>query len=75
MQKYNKTGAQIALNWGIQRNCAVIPKSNSFDRLKENIESLSFQLTTQEVEMIDKIDEGIRICDQKWLGNGTSMFA
>ena len=44
MAKHGKTGAQILLNWGLLRGCVVIPKSNSIERIKENIESTSFNL-------------------------------
>lgn len=63
MAKYEKTGAQILLNWGVQRGHIVIPKSNSLERLKENIDSLNFILEEADVEEISKIDEGHRICD------------
>lgn len=42
MAKYGKTGAQILLNWGLQRGHILIPKSNNSGRVKENIESLDF---------------------------------
>jgi diketogulonate reductase-like aldo/keto reductase len=31
-EKYGKTGAQILLNWGLQRGHIVIPRSNNVDR-------------------------------------------
>ena len=74
-EKYGKTGAQILLNWGIQRGHIVIPKSNNESRVKENIESLNFTLDKEDVEAISKLDEGVRICDDlPWLGNH-SIFA
>ena len=71
--KHNKTGAQIMLNWGVQRNCVVIPKSNSAGRLQENIDSLNFKLDQEDMDDISKLDETKRICDPQWLG--TSIFA
>ena len=74
-EKYGKTGAQILLNWGIQRGHIVIPRSNNEGRLKENIESCDFTLEPADVEAITKIDEGHRICDgYAWLGHN-SIFA
>jgi diketogulonate reductase-like aldo/keto reductase len=35
--KYGKTGAQILLNWGLQKGHVVIPRSNNEGRLLENI--------------------------------------
>ena len=62
-EKHSKTGAQVMLNWGVQRNCVVIPKSNSASRLQENIDSLNFKLDQEDMDEIAKIDNGTRICD------------
>ena len=63
------------LNWGHQRGHILIPKSNSIERQRENIESLNFSLTEEEVEEINKLDVGVRICDaDRWLP-GVSIFA
>ena len=75
MEKHGKTGAQILLSWGLQRGTIVIPKSNSMDRLEENIGSMTFKLSEDDMKSIDAIDEGFRICDNyPWLGK-TSIFA
>ena len=75
MAKYNKTGAQVLLSWGLQRGTIVIPKSNSMERLKENIGSVDFKLSEDDMKSIDAIDEGFRICDNyPWLGKN-SIFA
>ena len=63
------------MNWGMLRGHVVIPKSNSIERIKENIESMSFRLTQEEVDKISSIDEGHRICDNYvWLFKN-SIFA
>ena len=73
--KYNKSGAQVLIQWGIQRGHIIIPKSNSLDRLKENIESLNFSLTEDEISQLCSLDAGVRICDaEKWMASG-SIFA
>jgi len=73
ISKYEKTGAQILLNWGVQRGHIVIPKSSLLERQKENIEALSFKLTAEEVESVSQLDVGARICDANWLN--LSIFA
>lgn len=40
--KYKKTPAQIALRWGLERKTVVIPKSTKLERLRENIDLMSF---------------------------------
>ncbi|XP_075475013.1 NADP-dependent D-sorbitol-6-phosphate dehydrogenase-like [Primulina tabacum] len=59
-KKYNKTVAQIALRWGIQRNTVVIPKSSKLDRLEENFQVLDFKITKEDMELIKSVDRGCR---------------
>lgn len=59
-QSHNKTPAQVLLRWATQRGLAVIPKSNDVNRLKQNLDSLGFDLTKHEIESISALDEGIR---------------
>lgn len=49
-QKHGKTPAQVILKWGIQRECSVIPKSENEDRIKENIDLFTFELSTDDME-------------------------
>jgi len=48
-QKYDKSGAQIMLNWGLQRGHIVIPRSSNFDRCVENFKSITFKLEESDV--------------------------
>lgn len=41
-KKYNKTAAQIALRWAIQRGTIVMPKTDKVDRLDENFALFDF---------------------------------
>ena len=44
-------------------------------RLKENIGAMDFKLSDEDMESINAINEGVRICDNyPWLF-GTSIFA
>lgn len=61
--KYNKTPAQIALRWGLERKTVVIPKSTKLERLRENIDLFSFQLTEAETAAISKLDKHRRFND------------
>ena len=54
-KKYNKTSTQIILNWHLQHCNIAIPKSANPVHIKENYESCNFNLTKDEVEIIDKI--------------------
>lgn len=55
--KYNRSVAQVCLRWIIQHDVIVIPKSSSPKRIKENINLFDFELTTAEMELINKLPE------------------
>lgn len=59
-KKYNKTSAQIALRWGIQRNTVVIPKSDKVQRLKENMDVFDFELSEEDMKSIKGMDKCLR---------------
>ncbi|PON99938.1 Aldo/keto reductase/potassium channel subunit beta [Trema orientale] len=44
LKKYNRSMAQIVLQWGIQQNTVVIPKKSKPERLKENFQVFDFEL-------------------------------
>lgn len=48
-QKYNKTPAQIALNWIIFKDIVAIPKAGSIAHLKENYGALGWSLEAEDV--------------------------
>ena len=54
-KKYNKSPAQICLNWCKQKGHVVIPKSKNPERLKQNLEAFDFDLSAEDVEKIDSI--------------------
>jgi len=60
-EKYNKTPAQICLRWGIDRGYPVIPKSSNVERLKQNFETLSFELEKEDVDRISDLNKDMRI--------------
>lgn len=61
-KKYNKTGAQVALAWGIAHGRSVIPKSKTESRIKANLEG-DFKLDADDVKKIDSIDKKFRFND------------
>ncbi len=60
---HNKTPAQIALRWAVQRGTAVIPKTTSEARLKENIALFDFQLSDDEMARVAGLDMHRRFND------------
>lgn len=49
---YNKTWAQVLLNYQVNRGVVVIPKSHRHEGQKENFEIFDFKLTDEEAEII-----------------------
>ncbi|HIT89991.1 MAG TPA: aldo/keto reductase [Candidatus Merdenecus merdavium] len=60
-KKYGKTPAQVGLRWSIQRGISVIPKSSNEDRIRSNANVFDFELTNEELELIDSMNENYRI--------------
>lgn len=56
--KYQKTAAQVALRWNMDRGVIVIPKSTHLERIKENFDVLDFHLTKEEMDKISLLDTG-----------------
>ncbi|OCK83537.1 putative NAD(P)H-dependent D-xylose reductase xyl1 [Lepidopterella palustris CBS 459.81] len=61
--RHRKTAAQVLLRWNTQQGIAVIPKSNTQDRLLENLDVTSFVLSEKEVKAITALDRGFRFND------------
>lgn len=55
-EKYNKTIAQIALRWHIQKGIIPIPKSSHYGRIADNIDIFNFELSEEDMIKIDKLD-------------------
>ncbi len=59
-QKHNKSAAQIALRWNLQRDVIVIPKSVHQNRIIENIDIFDFNLTKDEMKEINNLNKNLR---------------
>ncbi|SDN45016.1 aldo/keto reductase [Alkalicoccus daliensis] len=59
-EDHQKTGAQVILRWHLQNGSIVIPKSVTPSRIKENFEVFDFELSDDEIEIINNLDRGIR---------------
>jgi methylglyoxal/glyoxal reductase len=62
-KKYDKTPAQIILQWNLAHGISTIPKSSSKERLQENFDSQFFSLSKTDVAFMDGFNENFRICD------------
>lgn len=55
--KYNKSAAQVALRWLIQRGIVAIPKSTHKERMAQNIDIFDFTLTDDDMAQIGKMNQ------------------
>ncbi|KAI1386634.1 Aldo/keto reductase [Hypoxylon trugodes] len=58
--KHGKSPGQVLLRWCTQRGIIVIPKSNSVERLKQNLESSTFDLSEDEIKQISALNVNLR---------------
>jgi diketogulonate reductase-like aldo/keto reductase len=58
-QKYQKTPAQIILRWQMQRGVIAIPKSVKEHRMIENASVFDFELSKEDMALINTRDTGI----------------
>jgi diketogulonate reductase-like aldo/keto reductase len=61
-KKHGKSGAQVALAWGIAHGFSVIPKSKTESRIQQNLQG-DFPLTAEDLKKIDGIDKKLRFND------------
>ena len=56
-EKYGKTKTQIAINWLVsKKNIITIPKSTSLNHLKENLGSIGWSLTPDDIKLLDETE-------------------
>lgn len=55
-KKYNKTAAQICLRWAVQNKVIPLPKSITPDRIKENIQIFDFELSADDMDVINSME-------------------
>ena len=60
-EKYKKTIAQIILRWHIQRGVIPIPKSSNEGRVKENLSVFDFEISSDDINIINSLNEGDNI--------------
>lgn len=58
--KYNKTIAQIVLRWDLQKGVVTIPKSSKKERIIANANLFDFEISDEDVKLLDSLDRGKR---------------
>ncbi len=57
-ERHNKTVAQVALRWLLQRGVVIIPKTTLVERMKENYDIFDFVLSDDDMDLIATLDTG-----------------
>jgi 2,5-diketo-D-gluconate reductase A len=55
-KEHGKSPAQVILRWHLQRDHIVIPKSETPERIRENLDVFGFELSPEEMAQIGKLD-------------------
>ena len=55
-EKYGKTPAQVVLRWSLQHGFLPLPKTSTFERVKENADVFDFELTSEDMEKINQFE-------------------
>jgi methylglyoxal/glyoxal reductase len=59
-KKYGKTPAQIVLRWDLQHQVVTIPKSVTKHRIEENANVFDFELSEDDMNLIDSLNQNKR---------------
>lgn len=55
--KYNTSVAKVCLKWSLQHGFLPLPKSVTPSRIKDNTDLFGFELSTDDIEAINKLDD------------------
>jgi diketogulonate reductase-like aldo/keto reductase len=58
----HKSAAQLMIRWALQRGHTVIPKSVRPERIEENANVFDFNLSEEQMKVLDGLDQGLRFC-------------
>jgi 2,5-diketo-D-gluconate reductase A len=57
-ERVGRTPAQVVLRWHVQQGLVVIPKSSDPERMRENLDLFTFELTPDDMASLATLDEG-----------------
>eukprot|EP00300_Choanocystis_sp_HF-7_P037088 c53084_g1_i1.p1 GENE.c53084_g1_i1~~c53084_g1_i1.p1 ORF type:complete len:673 (+),score=150.57 c53084_g1_i1:42-2021(+) len=73
-KEHNKTPAQIVLRWGVQRGTSIIPKTAVPSRMIENAAVFDFELSSEQMAVIDALNKNRRFNDPGVFCEGMNTF-
>lgn len=72
--KHDATPAQVLIRWSVERDTAVIPKSENPGRIRENIESIELSLDKEDMDRISKLDKHFRYVHGKFFETENNSY-
>ncbi len=60
-QKYERSEAQVILNWLISKNIVAIPRSSKPERIEDSFKTLEWELSPEDVAAIDELNTNNRL--------------
>ncbi len=60
-ETYSKTPAQILIRWALEHEVVVLPKSSHEARIKENADVFDFQISEDDMNILDSMNENFRV--------------
>lgn len=73
-KKYEKSVAQIILRWLFQRKIVSISKSSNPNRMKENINIFDFEISSEDMQLISKLDTNKSCFPDRSKGSDVDTF-
>jgi len=64
-EKYDRSVAQIALKWAVERGVTVLPKSTSPEHVRANLALFDWSIEEADLARIDELDRGQAVYDDR----------
>ncbi|MFT5358835.1 MAG: diketogulonate reductase-like aldo/keto reductase [Polyangiales bacterium] len=64
-KKHERSAAQVAIRWGLQKGFVTIPKSTNEGRIRANADVFEFELEDVDMVSIDALERGERFADPR----------
>jgi 2,5-diketo-D-gluconate reductase A len=63
-ERVGRSSAQVLLRWHVQQGIAIVPKASSVDRLQQNLALFDFELSSDDLRDLARLETGIRVGGQ-----------
>lgn len=60
--KYERSAAQILLNWSLQHNILINPRSSNPDHMQDNLKAFEFELDPNDIAQLNNLSFNGKVC-------------